>query len=121
RYRGTAEYATRVRLPDMLYAKFLRTIHPRVAIKRIDTSKAEKMPGVAYVLTYRNAPSSNPMQTELVMQNDIVAIVVADTEDPAEDAVDAIEVDYVDLPFVANLEAAEAPDAPDLREGKGNL
>jgi xanthine dehydrogenase molybdenum-binding subunit len=121
RYRGTAEYATRVRLPNMLYAKFLRTTDPRVAIKRLDTAKAETMPGVAYVLTYRNAPAINPMQTELVMQNDVVAIVVADSEDQAEDAVEAIEVEYVDHPFVGNLAAAEAEDAPDLREGKGNL
>ena len=101
RYRGTAEYATRVHLPNMLYARFLRTTHPHVAIKRLDTSKAERMPGVAYILTHRNAPPTNPMQTKLMMQNDIVAIVVADSEDLAEDAVEAIEVEYIDLPSVA--------------------
>jgi CO/xanthine dehydrogenase Mo-binding subunit len=121
RYRGTAEYATRVVLPNMLYTKFLKCPDPRAAIVRLDTSKAEKMPGVAHILTYKNAPPINPMRHEFIMQGDIVAIVAADSEDRAEDAVDAIEVEYKTLPFVASLAAAESEDAPDLREGKGNL
>ncbi|HEV3373025.1 MAG TPA: hypothetical protein VG145_10795, partial [Xanthobacteraceae bacterium] len=32
RYRGTAEFATRIRLPGMLYIKFLRSPYPRAAI-----------------------------------------------------------------------------------------
>jgi len=121
RYRGTAEYATRIRLPGMLYTKFLRSPYPRAAIRRLDTAKAEKMPGVAYVLTYRNAPQSNPMRTELMMQGEIVAIVAAASEDQAEDAVEAIEVAFTDLPSVPDLATAESGDAPDLREGRGNL
>jgi len=121
RYRGTAEFATRVRLPDMLYTKFLRCPYPHVAIRRLDTSKAEQMPGVAHVLTYRNAPKSNPLHTELMMQGEVIAIVAADSEDQAEDAVEAIEIDYADLPSIGNLAAAQADGAPDLREGRGNL
>ena len=34
RYRGTAEFATRIRLPGMLYAKFLRSPYPRAAIRQ---------------------------------------------------------------------------------------
>src|SRR6201996_2869021 len=40
RYRGTAEFATRVRLPNMLYAKFLRCPYPHAAIRRLDTTEA---------------------------------------------------------------------------------
>jgi len=121
RYRGTAEFATRVRLPGMLYTKFLRSPYPRAAIRSLDTTKAEKMPGVAYILTYRNAPASNPMRTDLMVQGDIVAIVAADTEDQAEDAVEAIAVEFADLPSVPDLVTAESEGAPDLREGRGNL
>jgi xanthine dehydrogenase molybdenum-binding subunit len=121
RYRGTALYATRVRLPNMLYAKFLRSPYPHAAIRSLDTRKAETMPGVAHVLTHRNAPKTNPLHTELMMQGEIVAIVAAASEDLAEDAIEAIEIDYADLPSVGNLAAAESADAPDLREGKGNL
>jgi CO/xanthine dehydrogenase Mo-binding subunit len=121
RYTGRAEFATRVVLPDMLYTKFLRCFDPRATIVRLDTSRAEKMPGVAYILTYKNAPAINPMPHQMTMQGDIVAIVAADTEDMAEDAVDAIEVDYKVLPYIGSLTSAESGDAPDLREGKGSL
>src|SRR5688572_20788679 len=57
RFTGKAEYATRVVLPNMLFAKCLTCPHPHAKIKSIDTSKAEQMSGVAYVLTYENAPS----------------------------------------------------------------
>jgi CO/xanthine dehydrogenase Mo-binding subunit len=121
RYRGTAEFATRVRLPGMLYTKFLRSPYPRAAIRHLDTVTAERMPGVHHVLTYRNAPKTNPLPSELMLQGDIVALVAAETEDQAEDAVEAIQVDFLDLPAVPNLATAESDGAPDLREGKGNL
>jgi CO/xanthine dehydrogenase Mo-binding subunit len=121
RYRGTAEFATRIRLPGMLYVKFLRSPYPRAAIRSLDTAKAETMPGVHHILTYRNAPKTNPLQIELMLQGDIVALVAAESEDQAEDAVEAIAVDYLDLPSVPDLATAESDDAPDLREGKGNL
>jgi xanthine dehydrogenase molybdenum-binding subunit len=121
RYRGTAEFATRVRLPGMLYVKFLRSPYPRAAIRSLDTEKAEKMPGVHYILTYRNAPKTNPLRVELMLQGDIVALVAAETEDLAEDAVESTVVDFLDLPSVPDLVTAESDDAPDLREGKGNL
>jgi CO/xanthine dehydrogenase Mo-binding subunit len=121
RYRGTAAFATRVRLPGMLYIKFLRSPYPRSAIRSLDTAKAEKMPGVHHILTYRNAPKTNPLQIELMLQGEIVALVAAETEDQAEDAVEAIVVDYLDLPSVPDLATAESEGAADIREGKGNL
>ena len=121
RYRGTAEFSTRVRLPDMLHAKFVRNPYPRAAIRRLDTSAAEKMPGVHHILTYRNALKTVPLQVELALQGEIVAIVAAETENQAEDAAEAIVVDYLDLPSVPSLAIAESGHAPDLREGKGNL
>ena len=121
RYRGTAEFATRIRLPGMLYIKFLRSPYPRAAIRNLDTAKAEQMPGVHHILTYRNAPKTNPLQIELMLQGEIVAIVAAETEDQAEDAVEAIVVDYLDLPSVPDLATAESEGATDIREGKGNL
>jgi CO/xanthine dehydrogenase Mo-binding subunit len=121
RYRGTAEFSTRIRLPGMLYVKFLRSPYPRAAIRRLDTEAAEKMPGVHHILTYRNAPKAIPLHIELMLQGDIVAMVAAESEDQAEDAVEAIAVDYLDLPSVADVATAESGNAPDLREGRGNL
>jgi putative selenate reductase molybdopterin-binding subunit len=56
RFTGKAEYASRVRFPDMLHARFLTCPHPRARITSIDASAARKMPGVAHILTYQNAP-----------------------------------------------------------------
>ena len=50
RYTGTALYAPRVMLPNMLYAKVIQSPHPRARVRRIDVSRAERIPGVAYIL-----------------------------------------------------------------------
>jgi CO/xanthine dehydrogenase Mo-binding subunit/aerobic-type carbon monoxide dehydrogenase small subunit (CoxS/CutS family) len=143
RFTGKAQYASRVRFPDMLHARFLTCPHPRARIKDIDTSIAEKMPGVAHILTYRNAPAlvskrsdapapvtTTPNGNRLVppalprdmnLQGEVVAIVAAETEDLADDAIAAIAVEYEVLPFVSTLQGVLAPGAPDLRGGKGNL
>ena len=81
RYTGKAMYATRVSYPNMLWVKVLTSPHPRATIKNIDTSKAEKMPGVAYVLTHKNAPKTYPLPQALDFNGELVAFVAADTED----------------------------------------
>src|SRR5262249_1369280 len=91
RYTGKAEDASRILLPNMLHLKLLVNPHPRARLKNIDTSKAEKMPGIAYILTYKNAPSTSPMPQDLNFQGEMVAFVAAETEDQAEDAIEAIE------------------------------
>jgi CO/xanthine dehydrogenase Mo-binding subunit len=121
RFTGKAMYASRVMLPNMLFTKILTSPHPRAVIKNIDTSVAEKMPGVAYVMTHKNAPKDNPLPLELNFFGEIVALVAAETEDLAEDAVETIKVDYEVLPPVVTVEQVLSPNAPDLRMGKGNL
>ena len=133
RFTGKAQYASRVWFPNLLYARFVTCPHPHARIKSLDTSKAEKMPGVAHILTYKNAVQSNgPSPTgfravpeafprEINLQGEVVAIVAAETEDLAHDAADAIEVEYDVLPFASTLKDAMATDAPELREGHGNL
>jgi CO/xanthine dehydrogenase Mo-binding subunit len=121
RFTGKAQYATRVWFPNMLYAKVLTSPHPRARIKDIDTSKAETMPGVAYILTCKNALPTSPLPREINFQGEVVAIVAAETEDLAEDAIDAIAVDYEVLPYASTLKDVMSPAAPDLRMGKGNL
>jgi CO/xanthine dehydrogenase Mo-binding subunit/aerobic-type carbon monoxide dehydrogenase small subunit (CoxS/CutS family) len=133
RFTGKASYASRVWFPDLLYVKFLTSPHPHARIKSIDTSAAEKMPGVAQILTYKNAPQPKGPSTgglrsmplalpqELNLQGETVAMVTAETEDLAEDAAAAIQVEYEVLPFASTLKDTMAADAPDLRGGKGNL
>jgi CO/xanthine dehydrogenase Mo-binding subunit len=48
---GTAPYAVDVTLPGMLHAKVLRSPHAHALVTRIDTTAAERAPGVRAVLT----------------------------------------------------------------------
>ncbi len=138
RFTGKAQYASRVWFPDMLYAKFLTSPHPHAHIRNLDASAAEKMPGVAYILTNKNWPKPagrvipdnlgsgfrtvpEALPLELNLQGEVAAIVVAKTEDLAQDAADAIKIEYDVLPFASTLKDVMAPNAPDLRAGKGNL
>ena len=133
RFTGKAQYASRVWFPDLLYAKFLTSPYPHARLQDVDTSAAEKMPGVRHILTYKNAPKlqrphvarglilPEPMPQELNLQGEAVAIVVAETEDLAQDAANAIKVEYEVLPFASMLKDSMAANAPDLGHGKGNL
>ena len=49
---GSAEYTMDIQLPGMLHMRFLTSPYPHAAIKRMDTSKAEALPGVRAVLRY---------------------------------------------------------------------
>ena len=118
RYTGKAEYATRVNFPNQTWIKIVPNPHPRARIRRLDVSKAEKMPGVAYILTAANAPKTYPFPQELFFQGEIVAMVAADTEDLAEDAAAMIEAEYEVLPSASTIEQIMASDAPDLRNGR---
>ena len=48
---GRAEYGDNIKLPNMLHAAILRSPHAHARIKSIDTAEAERLPGVAAVLT----------------------------------------------------------------------
>src|SRR6266542_6797372 len=48
---GRARYTSDVRLPGMLYAKFLLSTHPHARIVSTNTSAAKAVPGVHAVLT----------------------------------------------------------------------
>ena len=96
---GKAVYTVDVKLPGMLYGKFLRSPHPHARILKIDTAKAEKFPGVhdvltgqdlhdvryAFVDTPRYPEDEQPLAVDKVRYiGDEVAVVVADSEAIAE-------------------------------------
>jgi CO/xanthine dehydrogenase Mo-binding subunit len=53
---GTAVYADDLMLPGMLHGKLLRSPFAHAKIINIDTSKAEKLPGVRAVITGKDFP-----------------------------------------------------------------
>jgi xanthine dehydrogenase YagR molybdenum-binding subunit len=123
---GRARYTYDVRLPAQLYARVLRSPHAHARIVRIDTSRAEALPGVRAVLSADNAPQirwyedSALFDRTLRFVGDEVAAVAAESEEIADDALRLIAVEYEVLPFVMGLDAAQRPDAPKLRD-KGNV
>src|SRR5690349_11357633 len=55
---GRAEYGADIRLEGMLFGAVLRSPHAHARIKRIDTSKAEALPGVRAVVTNADFPEA---------------------------------------------------------------
>lgn len=53
---GQFMYTADLKLPHMLYAKILFSPVPHARIKNIDTAKAEGLPGVKAIVTYKNSP-----------------------------------------------------------------
>jgi CO/xanthine dehydrogenase Mo-binding subunit len=121
---GKAEFIADVKRPGMLYGRALRSPHPHANVLQIDTTKAEALPGVRAVLTYKNVPDWKTgiprhvrvLDRKVRFVGDAVALVAAETEEIAADAVGLIEVEYERLPAVYDVEEAMEPDAPQLYE-----
>ncbi len=122
---GRAVYIHDLRLPGMLYGKILYSPHPHAKILSMDTSKAEKLPGVKAVLTGYNTPSikfgfykdNPPLKANKVRScRDEVAAVAAIDPDIAEEALDLIKVHYEILPAVFDPEEAMKEGAPLIHE-----
>ena len=132
RVSGTAVFPHDVSLPDMLHGAILRCPHAHAKVLEVDTSKAEKMPGVRSVITAKTPGADMPwyerggkaysrlFDPHCRHEGEEVAAVAAETLPQAFDAMRAIEVKYETLPFVIDDEAALAPDAPAIHEG-GNV
>jgi carbon-monoxide dehydrogenase large subunit len=130
---GQGRYANDWGLERQAHAAFRRSDRAHAVIKAIDTSAAERSPGVLAVLTGRDVadagfatvpPISPPPgrggQGILVPERPVlardrvrfvgeeVAVVVAETQAAARDAVDLIEIDYEDLPVLIGVKQAIA-------------
>jgi CO/xanthine dehydrogenase Mo-binding subunit len=127
---GQVEYANDLRLPGMLYAKPLLSTEHHARIVDLDTSAAERLPGVRAVATAKDAPDNvngliipdQPVfaDDKVRYRGEIVALVAADTEEIAQEAVELIKVKYERLPAVFDPREALKPDAPILHEeGQG--
>lgn len=114
---GKAKYNADVTLPGTLCGKVLRSPHAHARIKRMDTSKAEMLPGVKAVVTAEDVPVGTVFATDKVYHiGQQVAAVAAEDSEAAEEALELIEVDYEPLPAVVDLLEAMKPDAPIVRE-----
>jgi 4-hydroxybenzoyl-CoA reductase alpha subunit len=131
---GEAKYAADIELPDVLWGQIKRSPYAHARILNIDTSKAEKLPGVMAVTTgkdfgdfkwgwSRETRDEEPFATTKVRyQYEGVAAVAAVDEETAEEACDLIEVEYEPLPGVFDPFEAMQEGAPLVHENRpGNI
>lgn len=112
----------------LLHMRAVRSPHHHARIRSVDTSAAERMPGVKRVILPRDVPHNiNTLLSligfgrddEALLQGkkvcyvgEPVAAIIAETERQARDAVEAVRVDYEVLPHVLQVEEAIAAGAP---------
>ncbi len=122
---GQAEYICDAQRPGMLYGAIRFSDHAHARILRVDTSKAERIPGVRAVITAENTPEirlgflrdNTALKKGKVRQfRDEIAAVAAIDPVIAREAAAAIEIEYEPLPSVFDPLQALAEGAPLIHE-----
>jgi xanthine dehydrogenase YagR molybdenum-binding subunit len=117
---GTAQYSAEYPQQNLAYAVLIDSKIARGSIKSIDTSAAEKVPGVLAVLTHINAPKLKaiPLFTaggaaenrtplsdgNIYHTGQYIGVVVADTFERATYAAELVRVDYAQQPPLIDFE-----------------
>ena len=140
---GRARYTEDLLDDRALVVKIYHSTIAHGFVKDIDTSEAEKIPGVVKIITCFDVPdlpfptaghpwSTDPhhqdvadrllLNTHVRYYGDDVAAVIAEDDVAASQAVRALKVTYEELPFVLDAQEAMAPGAPQIQEGRpGNI
>jgi aerobic carbon-monoxide dehydrogenase large subunit len=131
---GKGNYTDDLKLAGMTHAVFVRSPHANAKIRKIDTTKASKMPGVVAIFTGKDMAGVNslpcgwllpelkipphmPLATDAARcVGDPVAVVIAESQSAASDAAEAVQVDWEVLPAVTATEKAAAKGSPQIHE-----
>jgi 4-hydroxybenzoyl-CoA reductase subunit alpha len=131
---GEALFTADLSLPRMLVAKVKRSPHAHARILRVDTSGAERLPGVRAVVTsgdstgekwgvfrYTQDQAFLPSDKVRFIGEEVAAVAAVD-EDTAAAALDLITVEYEELPAVFTIDEAMKPGAVLIHEhNPGNI
>jgi CO/xanthine dehydrogenase Mo-binding subunit len=123
---GTALYTTDISFPGMLYACGYASPYASAKIKSMDTSEAEKMPGVRAVLRYDDPEFGNgktvmsafffstPIvpQTTFFFGEQMGVWICADTEDIAQEALTKVKIEWEERTPVLDIMEALDPSSP---------
>lgn len=126
---GRARYGADFNMAGQLVGRVLRSPHPHATIRKIDTSKAEKLAGVKAVITAADLPDltdgdaamydilDNCMaRKKALYDGHAVAAVAAVDARTARQALKLIEVEYEVLPHVTDVDEAMKHTAPLLND-----
>src|SRR5258705_4099568 len=126
------QYTENLRMPGMLFMRTLRSRYPHAKIKSIDTSAAEKIPGVRKILHRGNLPEEykdvflgSALPTRFLFNEEVfevgspIAVIAADSEHIGDEAIRAIKVEYEVLP--AALDMIEAMKSSTPKQFTSNL
>ena len=134
---GKAKYAEDYRVDGMLFCKLLTSPMPHARVRRLDTSKALKMPGVKAILTADDMPGAaagatlgegvqasaqaeRGLTNEPLYQGEPILAIAATSELEAAEAVEAVEIDFEPLPFAVDPIETLRPGSPNAR-AQGNV
>ena len=131
---GRTQYADDLTLPRTAFGRILPSTQPHALIKRLDTSKAEKLPGVLAMITGKDLPIKFGImpvtQDETALATDRVryvgepvAAVAAVDEETAEEALALIEVEYEPVKPIMSIEEALNYPEPRIHDygAEGNI
>lgn len=141
---GTLDYGADLglRLPgETLHLALVQATVHHAIIRGIDTSEAEKMPGVYRILTAKDVKGKNRIfglvsnpnskgdgwerpilcDTKVFQFGDALAIVCAETSQQAQDAAKMVRLDLEELPAYLNAQEAMADDAIEIHPGTPNI
>ncbi len=131
---GRTQYLHDLALPQLAHGAILRTRFPHARILRIDTGRAESLPGVLGVITAARV-EQRPFgfaRDHLALKGgprdggkvrcirDEIAAVAATSDAIAQEALELITVEYEELPAVFDPDAALRPGAPLVHEEFGS-
>jgi len=130
---GQHHYVDDISMEGMVHGALKFSDHPRAKVLRIDTRQTQALPGVLQVFTAEDVPGERTIG--LIRQDwplmlavgettryigDVLAGVVAETEEAAREAVKHIQVEYEVYEPVTDIHIALSDESPHIHPG-GNL
>lgn len=117
---GSIRFAPDLKLPGMLYSRFVTSVHAHANVRNIDASQALAIPGVVAVLTAHDLPDIPPSDRShlllargrVIFVGQPIALVLATSASIAEDGAEQVVVDYEPLPAAVTMDEALAENAP---------
>jgi CO/xanthine dehydrogenase Mo-binding subunit len=128
---GKAKFISDFKMPGMLYGMIVKSPHPHAKILRIETARAQRVPGVRTIVLPEDAPDKRfgyglcdmfalPRDGIVRCVGQPIAVVAADTMEIAEEAAELVSIEYKKIPAIFDVEEAlsEKPSVvvhPELR------